>query len=67
MKILLLGRNGQVGWELQRSLGVLGKVIGLTTNVEHNAGDLRADFRDLAELANTVRQVQPDVIVNAAA
>ena len=29
MKLLLLGRNGQVGWELQRSLAPLGELIAL--------------------------------------
>jgi dTDP-4-dehydrorhamnose reductase len=60
MKILLLGKNGQVGWELQRSLAPLGEVIALD---RHNGGDLS----DLSALAETVRRIAPDVIVNAAA
>ncbi|HCI53967.1 MAG TPA: dTDP-4-dehydrorhamnose reductase [Gallionella sp.] len=59
MKILLLGKNGQVGWELQRSLAPLGEVIAL--------GSDSADFTDLESLAKTVREIAPDVIVNAAA
>jgi dTDP-4-dehydrorhamnose reductase len=64
MKILLLGKGGQVGWELQRSLAPLGEVIALDFD---SAGDLCGNFTDLAGLAGTVRRVAPDVIVNAAA
>ena len=67
MKILLLGRSGQVGWELQRSLSVLGKVIALDFDAAANPDQLCGDFRNLAGLAETVRSVAPDVIVNAAA
>jgi dTDP-4-dehydrorhamnose reductase len=63
LKILLLGKNGQVGWELQRSLAPLGEVIALDRHSTEWCGDLS----DLAGLADTVRQVRPDVIVNAAA
>ncbi len=64
MKILLLGKNGQVGWELQRSLGVLGEVVALS---HHGNDGLCGDLADLEGLARTVRQVGPQVIVNAAA
>ena len=64
MKILLLGRNGQVGWELQRSLAPLGHVVALGRGGE---GGLCGDLTDLPGLAATVRAVQPQVIVNAAA
>lgn len=64
MKILLLGKNGQVGWELQRSLAVLGEVVALD---RHGAEGLCGDLSDLAGLARTVQTVQPQVIVNAAA
>jgi dTDP-4-dehydrorhamnose reductase len=67
MKILLLGRGGQVGWELQRSLSVLGDLVALGSDATHNPQGLCGNFTDLAGLAETVRQVQPDVIVNAAA
>ena len=67
MKTLLLGRGGQVGWELQRSLGVLGEVVALDFDTVHNPDGLCGDFTDLAGLERSVLQVQPDVIVNAAA
>jgi dTDP-4-dehydrorhamnose reductase len=63
MKILLLGKNGQVGWELQRSLAPLGDVLALDSKSTDYCGDLT----DLAGLAATVRAYAPDVIVNAAA
>lgn len=63
MKILLLGKNGQVGWELQRSLAPLGELIALDRHSTEYCGDLsRPD-----QLAQTVRAIRPDVIVNAAA
>jgi len=63
MKILLLGKNGQVGWELQRSLAPLGKLVALDRHSQEFCGDLG----NLPGLAATVRAVRPDVIVNAAA
>jgi dTDP-4-dehydrorhamnose reductase len=63
LKILLLGKNGQVGWELQRSLAALGELIAL----DRHSTELCGDLADLAGMADTVRQVRPDVIVNAAA
>jgi dTDP-4-dehydrorhamnose reductase len=63
MKILLLGKNGQVGWELQRSLAPLGAVLALDSKSTQYCGDLS----DLAGLAATVRAYAPDVIVNTAA
>lgn len=62
-KILLLGKNGQVGWELQRSLALLGELVAL----DIDSTELSADFRRPESLAATVQAVQPDVIVNAAA
>ncbi|BCN37370.1 dTDP-4-dehydrorhamnose reductase [Alicycliphilus denitrificans] len=59
MNILLLGKNGQVGWELQRSLAVLGQVTAL--------GHGEADFTQPQAVAQAVRALCPDVIVNAAA
>jgi dTDP-4-dehydrorhamnose reductase len=67
MKILLFGRGGQVGWELQRSLSVLGKVVALGHDGAHNPSNLCGDFTNLAGLAQTVHAVQPDIVVNAAA
>src|SRR5450830_1075483 len=67
MKILLFGRGGQVGWELQRSLSVLGELVALDFDAAHNPDGLCGDFSNLTGLAETVRRVAPDVIVNAAA
>ena len=67
MKILLFGRGGQVGWELQRSLAVLGDLVALDFDPGANPDHLCGDFSNLAGLAETVRRVAPDVIVNAAA
>ena len=63
MKILLLGKGGQVGWELQRSLAPLGQVLALDSRSQVPCGDLA----NLSGLAETVRDYAPDVIVNAAA
>lgn len=63
MIILLFGKNGQVGWELQRSLAPLGKVIALDANSEGFCGD----FSNSIGVAETIRRIKPDVIVNAAA
>jgi len=60
MKILLLGKNGQVGWELQRALAPLGELVAL----DRSEG---ADLANPEVLRATVRAVAPQVIVNAAA
>ncbi|HEX2546064.1 MAG TPA: dTDP-4-dehydrorhamnose reductase [Ramlibacter sp.] len=60
MKILLFGRNGQVGWELQRSLAPLGEVVALGSSGE-------GDLRDPAQVAATLRATRPQLVVNAAA
>ena len=59
MKILLLGANGQVGWELQRSLAPLGQLKACDRQT--------ANLEDLEQLQATVREFAPDIIVNAAA
>ena len=64
MKILLLGKNGQVGWELQRALAPLGEVVALDFD---STPPLTADFSHPESLAATVRAVAPQIIVNAAA
>ena len=64
MKILLLGKNGQVGWELQRSLSLLGDVIACDFDSQ---ADLKADFSDPESLTALIRRVRPDAIVNSAA
>ena len=63
MNILLFGKGGQVGWELQRSLSVLGNVTAL----DHDSTEHCGDFANPAGVAETVRALRPDVIVNAAA
>lgn len=67
MKILLLGTDGQVGWELQRSLAPLGELVVMGLDRATNPGGLSGDFTQLDALVETVRTVRPDVIVNAAA
>jgi len=64
VKILLLGKAGQVGWELQRALAPLGELIALD---RHGDNGLTGDLADADGLARTVRALAPDVIVNAAA
>ncbi|AJE22094.1 dTDP-4-dehydrorhamnose reductase [Azotobacter chroococcum] len=64
MRILLLGKNGQVGWELQRALAPLGELVALD---RHGERGLCGDLADLDALAATVREIAPDAIVNAAA
>lgn len=63
MKILLFGKGGQVGWELQRSLAPLGELVALDFDSTGHCGD----FSNVDGIAETVRAVRPDVIVNAAA
>ncbi len=63
MKILLFGKGGQAGWELQRSLAPLGELVALGTGSQ----DLCGDFTKPEGIAQTVRKVEPDIIVNAAA
>ena len=64
MKILLLGCNGQVGWELQRALAPLGAVTACDFD---SPGELQADFSQPESLAPLVQRLRPQVIVNAAA
>jgi dTDP-4-dehydrorhamnose reductase len=59
MRILLIGREGQVGWELQRSLSPIGEVCGL--------GRKALDLEDVNAICSCVRDYRPEVIVNAAA
>ena len=63
MKILLFGANGQVGWELQRSLSPLGELIAL----DRHSTELCGDLANLAGITNTIANIRPDVVVNAAA
>ena len=59
MNLLLLGKNGQLGWELQRCLQPLGRVAAFDTP--------KVDLADAAGLRKIVRECHPDCIVNAAA
>lgn len=63
MKILLFGKNGQVGVELQRALAPLGELIALDRHSQDHCGDLT----NLVDLERTISNIRPDVIVNAAA
>ncbi|MCX5469838.1 dTDP-4-dehydrorhamnose reductase [Acinetobacter nematophilus] len=65
MKILLLGKNGQVGWELQRALQPLGQVIALDRTMNENG--LCGDLADFDQIQNVFEKVQPAIVVNAAA
>ena len=64
-KILLTGVNGQVGWELRRSLMTLGQVIPASR--EGGKGILTLDLSQPDSLRSVIREVQPQLIVNAAA
>lgn len=59
MRILLTGKNGQVGFELQRALSVLGEVVAV--------GQAECDLADATAVRALVAKVRPDVIVNPAA
>ncbi len=63
LKILLLGKNDQVGWELQRSLAPLGDVLAL----DRHSTDYCGDLSNPDQLVQTVLAYKPDFIVNAAA
>ncbi len=59
MKTLLLGKDGQLGWQLQRSLAPLGELLA--------CGRAECDVLDSAQLRSLIREFRPDVIVNATA
>lgn len=59
MKILITGKNGQLGFELQRALAPLGDIVAV--------GQADCDLADAQALRALVRGVAPDVIVNPAA
>ena len=65
MKLLLLGPDGQVGWELRRALAPLGEVVALARNPAGEVPGL--DLSDGDALARAIRRVGPQVLVNAAA
>lgn len=64
LNILLLGKNGQVGWELQRSLAPLGTVTALD---RFGQAGLCGDISNMDGLRHTIDTVKPDILVNAAA
>jgi dTDP-4-dehydrorhamnose reductase len=69
-RILLTGRNGQVGWELSRTLQSLGEVIAVghrSTAPGESVTAWKLELSEPDEIRKLVRQVQPDLIVNAAA
>jgi dTDP-4-dehydrorhamnose reductase len=59
LRILLTGRNGQVGWELERKLAPLGEVIATDRST--------LDLADPDQIRRALREAKPEVIVNAAA
>jgi len=61
-RLLILGRKGQVGWELQRALAPLGEVVALDRH-----SDPCGNLEDLEGLRATVRRLKPQAIINAAA
>jgi dTDP-4-dehydrorhamnose reductase len=69
VKLLLLGANGQVGFELRRSLAPLGDVVAATRDGRLSDGGACevADFDEPASLAKLVDRIAPDAVVNAAA
>jgi dTDP-4-dehydrorhamnose reductase len=59
MRILLLGKNGQVGWELRRTLAPLGEVIAIDQP--------ELDLAEFDRIRHVVREIEPKLVVNAAA
>ncbi len=64
MKTLIIGANGQIGWELTRTLCTTGDVI---TTTRDGSSDIHLDLTELDELERLLERIRPDVIVNAAA
>ena len=65
MNIILLGKNGQVGWELQRALQPLGHVIALDRQINNNG--LCGDITNFTAIEQLYATIEPDVVINAAA
>lgn len=65
MKIVLLGPNGQLGWELQRALAPLGELVSLP-RLDADGAPL-GDLTQPEALVQRIRALRPDVLVNAAA
>lgn len=64
MRIILLGKNGQVGWELQRALQPIGEVIALSRESKNGRS---GDVTNFEEIRKLFEELKPDVVVNAAA
>lgn len=64
MRIILLGKNGQVGWELQRALQPIGEVVALSRESENG---LSGDVTNFEEIHRLFEALKPDVVVNATA
>ena len=62
--ILLIGANGQVGWELRRTLACLGDVVAASLEGEYGPA---IDLTDASALARLISETKPDAVVNAAA
>ncbi|BAY48374.1 dTDP-6-deoxy-L-mannose-dehydrogenase [Scytonema sp. HK-05] len=65
MRILLTGSTGQVGWELQRTLMTLGEIIPVGREI--SSSGLRIDLSQPDTIRHVIREVMPELIVNAAA
>jgi dTDP-4-dehydrorhamnose reductase len=59
VRLLVTGADGQIGWELRRSLMPLGEVLAMDRNA--------CDLSQLQDLSRIIREAKPDIIVNAAA
>ena len=59
LRLLITGATGQIGWQLQRTLAPLGEVVACTRS--------QIDMADPAAAAEAVRDLSPDIVVNAAA
>jgi dTDP-4-dehydrorhamnose reductase len=59
MKILLFGKAGQLGWELNQLLASLGEVTAFSSK--------ELDVKNFVQLKNTINTVKPNLIINAAA
>lgn len=66
MKLLILGKNGQVGWELQRALQPLGEVLSLDRHIDEKTGYC-GDIANFNAIVQVVSKFCPDVVVNATA
>ncbi len=66
MRILILGKNGQVGWELQRALQPLGEVLALDRHHDVETG-FTGDIADLMAIKKVIHTFLPDIVVNATA